>query len=194
MTPEEDSSGEATLRQAVLAGDEYAWRLLYDREFEPLHAYVTWRCGGRGDMADDLVQETWMVAVRRVRDFDPQRGTFLQWLRGIAANLMKNFFRLRSTVAVHELPDLPARFDADAERREQSQRIAVVLAELPETYENVLRAKYLDGRSVDEIAAEFGQSPKAVESLLTRARQAFRTAFSPKDAESSPNSIREGRR
>ena len=41
----------------------------------------------------------------------------------------------------------------------------------------MLRAKYLDGRPVDAIAADAGASPKAVESLLTRARQAFRQAY-----------------
>jgi RNA polymerase sigma-70 factor (ECF subfamily) len=41
----------------------------------------------------------------------------------------------------------------------------------------VLRMKYLEGRSVADIAAERDDSPKAVESLLTRAREAFRQAY-----------------
>jgi RNA polymerase sigma-70 factor (ECF subfamily) len=44
-------------------------------------------------------------------------------------------------------------------------------------YEAVLRAKYLEGQSVADIAAGRGDSAKAVESLLTRARQAFREAY-----------------
>jgi RNA polymerase sigma-70 factor (ECF subfamily) len=48
---------------------------------------------------------------------------------------------------------------------------------LPEHYEAVLRAKYLDEWSVERIAADRGVSPKVVESLLTRARDAFRTAY-----------------
>jgi len=51
------------------------------------------------------------------------------------------------------------------------------VASLPEHYEAVLRAKYLDGQSVAAIAAERDESPKAVESLLTRARQAFRDVY-----------------
>jgi RNA polymerase sigma-70 factor (ECF subfamily) len=49
--------------------------------------------------------------------------------------------------------------------------------ELPPHYEQVLRAKYLDAMSVQAIADESGDSPKSVESLLTRARQAFREAY-----------------
>jgi RNA polymerase sigma-70 factor (ECF subfamily) len=51
------------------------------------------------------------------------------------------------------------------------------LVALPDHYESVLRAKYLDGRSVAEIALQRGESEKAVESLLTRARAAFREAY-----------------
>jgi RNA polymerase sigma-70 factor (ECF subfamily) len=55
--------------------------------------------------------------------------------------------------------------------------VAHALAALPHHYEAVLRAKYLDGLSVQAIAESSGNSPKAVESLLSRARQAFREAF-----------------
>ncbi len=41
----------------------------------------------------------------------------------------------------------------------------------------MLRAKYLDGLSVAEIAAARGETTKAIESLLSRARQAFRKAY-----------------
>ncbi len=53
------------------------------------------------------------------------------------------------------------------------------MASLPEHYEAVLRAKYLDGQSMADIAAARGESVKAVESLLTRARAAFRAAYQP---------------
>ena len=69
--------------------------------------------------------------------------------------------------------------DADQSHagRDQAERVAQTLTELPERYEAVLRAKYLDGLSVQAIADESGDSPKAVESMLTRARQAFREAY-----------------
>ena len=52
---------------------------------------------------------------------------------------------------------------------------------LPERHEAVLRAKYLDGRTVREIVADWGETEKAVESLLTRARDAFRAAYERSD-------------
>jgi RNA polymerase sigma factor (sigma-70 family) len=65
----------------------------------------------------------------------------------------------------------------DHDREEQAERIARALDALPERYERVLRGKYLEQRSVAELAAEAGESAKAVESLLTRARQAFRDIY-----------------
>jgi RNA polymerase sigma-70 factor (ECF subfamily) len=167
---------ERRLHRAVLHGDELAWRSLYDASFADLDAYVLWRCGGLRDRADDIVQETWLIAVRRIGDFDPERGLFLAWLRGIAANVLRNHFRRRT-----EQPlvgdDHPAPGDAELERREQAEQIARALIGLPERYEKVLRAKYLDRLTVEEIAARTDETPKAIESLLSRARAAFRAAY-----------------
>jgi RNA polymerase sigma-70 factor (ECF subfamily) len=176
MQPVDRVRREQGLRRAVLAGEEHAWRTLYDEAFDGLYAYVSWRCGGMRDWSDEIVQETWLTAVRRLRAFDPSAGTFASWLRGIAANLLRNHFRrerLRRTQPLNG--ELPAH-NADSQR-EQAERVAFALSALPEHYEAILRAKYLDGQSVANLAAERAESPKAIESLLTRARQAFRQAY-----------------
>ena len=178
MEPGERVWRERGLRDAVLAGDARAWRTLYDESFAGLYAYVLWRCGGLRDHADEVVQETWLTAVRRVGRFDPAQGSFAGWLCGVAANVLRNHFRReRTRLASGRLRD-PARQSTDqAADRDRAERVAVALAALPERYEAVLRGKYLEGRSVDDIAAAGGETPKAVESLLTRARQAFRDAY-----------------
>jgi RNA polymerase sigma-70 factor (ECF subfamily) len=59
----------------------------------------------------------------------------------------------------------------------KAERVATALAELPGHYESLLRSKYLDQMTVSQIAEARGESEKAVESLLARARQAFREAY-----------------
>jgi RNA polymerase sigma-70 factor (ECF subfamily) len=181
MNPSDRVWRERGLLDAVLAGDERAWRTWYEESFDGLYAYVLWRCAGLRDRADEVVQEAWLTAVRRLRSFDPGQGSFAGWLRGIAANLLRNQFRREArrarrteALAGNQLCTDP---EAGARRREEAERIARALAALPERYEAVLRAKYLEGRSVAEIAAAGGETVKAVESLLTRARQAFREAY-----------------
>jgi RNA polymerase sigma-70 factor (ECF subfamily) len=171
---------ERGLREAVLAGDEDAWRLWYEESWADLSAYVLWRCGGLRDRAEEVVQETWLTAVRRLATFDPVAGSFAGWLRGIAVNLLRNHFRRdcrrQSCPAARERLADPA--DAEALRREQAELVGRALSALPDHYEAVLRAKYLDGRSMADIAQARGESVKAVESLLTRAREAFRASYS----------------
>ncbi len=179
MTANDRIERERLLRGAVLAGDEGAWRSWCDQSFDAIDAYVLWRCGGRRDWADELVQETWLTAVRQVRKFDPRRASFSTWLHGIAANLLRNHFRRRAAESRAEpLDEDPAACSAGpSEAEEQAERVAAALAALPERYEAVLKAKYLDGGSVAEIAAAWNETPKTIESLLTRARAAFRDRY-----------------
>jgi RNA polymerase sigma-70 factor (ECF subfamily) len=172
---------EKGLRSAVLAGDEQAWRAWYDVVFPDLYAYTQWRCAGLRDLTDEIVQETWLTAVRRLRSFDPEQGSFHAWLRGIAANLLRNHWRqAQRRNGRHRFPhSTTAPADAALEKRERAERIARTLAEMPDRQEAVLRAKYFEGRSVADIAADWGETPKAVESLLSRARDAFREAYQP---------------
>jgi RNA polymerase sigma-70 factor (ECF subfamily) len=177
--PAGENALERGLWTAALAGDEQAWRALYEASFEPLYVYALWRCAGLRDVADDIVQETWLIAVRRLKAFDPDQASWLTWLRGIAGNLAHSHFRKEKRVLTQSLAntDVPAAAAMDSERRDQAERIAHALADLPKHYEAALRAKYLDQESVADIAAAQSESVKAVESLLTRARQAFREAF-----------------
>src|SRR5712692_11957279 len=95
MEPSERVWRERGLHAAVLAGDEKAWCALYADAFDGLYAFVRWRCAGLHDLADEIVQETWLVAVRRIRSFAPESGSFAGWLRGIAANVIRNHLRRR---------------------------------------------------------------------------------------------------
>ncbi|GAF77629.1 unnamed protein product [marine sediment metagenome] len=182
------------LRSAVLAGDEQAWQRWYEETFDDLYKYVHWRCAGLGDRTDEVVQETWLTAVRRVRQFDPKRASFYSWLQGIAVNVLRNQLRRQQAASKRRQPlgsDPVAKGNAEStmEDRERGERIIAALDALPEQYESVLRAKYLDGLSVAEIAARWDKTAKAVESLLTRARQKFRDTYRRFERNGKPERI-----
>jgi RNA polymerase sigma-70 factor (ECF subfamily) len=171
---------ERAIRDAVLAGDAVAWRGWYDAHYADLAAYVRWRCGGLADLAEDVIQETWLTAVRRLRSFDATRGTFFRWLCGIASNAARNAVRGRRRLQKRSRPldgVNPSAAEPDPTAAETAERTATALAALPDHYEAVLRAKYLDRLTVEQIAAADGSSEKGIESLLSRARQAFREAY-----------------
>jgi RNA polymerase sigma-70 factor (ECF subfamily) len=172
---------EVCLRNAVLAGDASAWRTWYEETYAGLEVYVQWRCARLRDLVDDVLQETWLTAVRSIRRFRPEAGSFQAWVRGIAANVISNQLRQRGRRQRLQQPlsSEPACSNgvACAESLERSVRIARALAALPERYEAVLRAKYLEQQTIEQIAGLQNETLKAVESLLSRARAAFRENF-----------------
>jgi RNA polymerase sigma-70 factor (ECF subfamily) len=173
---------ERGLLDAVLAGDERAWQILYEESFESLYGYISWRCARSRDLTDEVVQETWLTAVRRIRSFDPGRGSFLAWLRGIAINTLRNHLRSRGrrkkqVPSFDGLPSTSKTVQQESDQCDRAERVAGALLDLSERYEAVLRAKYLDQQSVAQIAQAWKESPKTIESLLTRARLAFREAY-----------------
>ncbi|MFT3880639.1 MAG: sigma-70 family RNA polymerase sigma factor [Gemmatales bacterium] len=171
---------EQGLRDAALAGDAEAWRVLVEKHQGTVRRYLAWRLGGCVATLDDLAQESWLIAARSLRKFAPSRGTFQHWLFGIAANVCRNHLRSRRRSKQqpladgHEPPETPT-------DNQQTLRVADALAALPDHYERLLRAKYFEGASVECIAGTEGQTAKAIESMLTRARAAFRELYE-KDA------------
>ncbi len=168
---------DADLRLRVLRGDVRAWETLYDAHFERLWRVVRSRVSDVHS-AEDVVQEAWTVAVAKIREFDPARGGFGEWLGGIAINVLRNHSRRRAVAenAVAELESI-------ADSTEGVDRLVVqeILLEswdtIPAHYQGVLRQKYVDGLSMNEIAARMNETVKAVESLLSRARAAFREHY-----------------
>jgi RNA polymerase sigma-70 factor (ECF subfamily) len=180
MAASEQVWRERGLREAVLAGDEAAWRAWYDEAYPGLYRYVLWRCGGLRADADEVVQDTWLTAVRRVHAFDPAAGSFVAWLRGIASNLLRNRFR-RRRVEPLATDVVDGRAAQNIEQHKSAESVARALAALPQRYEDVLRARYLDGLTIADIAAARGETIKAIESLLSRARTAFRETYTETD-------------
>lgn len=179
MEPVHREWEERGLRAAILSGDEAAWRVLYERYFDALYAYSFARVGRDPDRAQEVVQECWMVAVRRVRAFEPARGSFGQWLRGIADRVIlgqQRRWARRNRLARNE-PPVPES-TGPIVPSDAGERVARVLLSLPAPYAAVLRAKYAEQLAVADIARGWGRSVKAVESLLSRARTAFREAWS----------------
>ncbi|MCL4691383.1 MAG: sigma-70 family RNA polymerase sigma factor [Candidatus Hydrogenedentes bacterium] len=175
MESEREDQHERRLQAAVLAGDETAWRALYERHFDAVYRYVYSRVGRDMHGTEEVVQECWMVAVRRIRAFDPGRGSFGDWLRGIAQQIILG--QQRKWARRNRLTGGAPPLAPSATRADGIDKVNAVLASLPEPYETVLRAKYADQYTVAEIAQRWGRSAKAIESLLTRARTAFREVW-----------------
>jgi RNA polymerase sigma-70 factor (ECF subfamily) len=181
-------------RGRALAGDGDAVRLLADAALPPLHAFCLPRLGGDRGECEEVVQETLLRALRDLSRYEPARadGEIFGWLTGLARNEIRRVrTRSRRHVSLdvlwermdeellHVFRSLDASplDDAVLEREETRALVGTAMAQLPPRYREALEAKYVAGRSVREMAAALGETEKAVESLLSRSRVAFRATF-----------------
>ena len=186
MDPLEIHSTEAALRDAVLAGSDAAWHVLYERAYDGLYAHVAARVPRGPIRAEDVVQDTWLIAVRKIGDFDPARGCFESWLKGIADRVLANARRKSRPASDGDVPE-PADGGVSADRQAAtSEALALSMAAIPDQFQHVLKSKYDQRLTVDEIALRDGRTPKAIESLLGRARRAFQAAYRRITGDSEP--------
>jgi RNA polymerase sigma-70 factor (ECF subfamily) len=149
-------------------------------EFHPVvFRFVQSRWGASRQDVEDLVQETLLLAWRGRKEFRGDSSA-LTWVLAIA----KNRLRLRQRKGPAESADRARKALRGLESRllpsdvvqseEMIRRVRQALAQLDPDYQDVLVRRYYDGCSIRSIAQSLGESEKAVESRLARAKSAFR--------------------
>ncbi|NLS91036.1 MAG: sigma-70 family RNA polymerase sigma factor [Planctomycetaceae bacterium] len=184
-----DKSEEIALVARLVAGDEEAWGTFCHEYSADLLAIVQYGLGGNRETAEEIVQRTFVRCVRSINTFDPARGRLFPWLKQVAGNEARSLFRHRECasgeVPLSAIPQHVVESLADAvdrtplpdelvESAETQVLIRECLAELNSRYRQALIQKYVEGRTVAAIAAELNVSVKAAESILSRAREAFK--------------------
>jgi RNA polymerase sigma-70 factor (ECF subfamily) len=170
-----DALAGANELDLALASDE-GFRAWYDRTLPRVYSYLVSRTGDV-TIAEELTQEAFIAALERPSRFDGRSDTVM-WLCGIARHKLADHFRRAEReerragrFAVAEITT--ARMD-DWQRVEERQAIEEALLRLPAAQRAVLLFVDLDGLSVAEAGRLIGRSHGAAQSLLFRARQAFR--------------------
>ena len=179
------------LVRRMLSGDQRAFDEFFEGHFPGLFRFALARLNGNEDTAEEVAQATICKAITKLATYRGEAALFT-WLCTFCRHEISAYYR-RSKVAAREIdliedtPEVRAAletlgnmFDGPEktfDRAEIGRLVQVALDQLPSHYGNALEWKYLEGLSVKEIAGKLGLSPKAVESLLTRARAAFRDGF-----------------
>jgi RNA polymerase sigma-70 factor (ECF subfamily) len=182
------------LAQRILRGDEKALRVFYDAHFERIYHFVLTRVDLDHQRAEEVVQETFLSGLRGLPRYSGESSLY-SWLCGIAKHKAVDNLRLQARRSRQEVP-FSALAGSEEGRAfeiqdrsapyEQAELVHRTLFALPSHYRSVLTHKYIEEQTTKEIAAAAGRSAKAVESLLTRARNAFRKAFLLIQQEASP--------
>lgn len=175
----------------VAGGDQGAFDQFFREYFPRLFRFALSRVEYDPDLAEEIVQRTMCIVVRSMRNYRGEALLFT-WLCQICRNEMRAVFKQRGVEAPTDVPieDHPAvqaalesmsnedyRPETMQRRDEIARFVRTTLDYLPARYALALEMKYINGNSVAEIAERLGTSEKAAESVLSRARGAFKDGF-----------------
>ncbi len=167
--------------------DQRAMQDFYNEYFPKLYRYAARRLRTPQDI-DELVQRVLTIAARRIETYRGE-ATLLTWLIQICRNEVSKHYKLAArdgaTItfldddvlrAVVESLEAPSTDEPEtaARRSELIAMVQMALDQLPARYADALELKYLEGFSSKDIAGRLGIGDEAVQSLLARARRAFR--------------------
>ena len=151
---------------------------LLDRALPEVYGYLLLRCRNKAT-AEDITSETMLAAVRRVRD-GVSGMPEAAWLISVARNKLVDHWRAEERRSRY-LTLISVRKEASIDASAIDVGIAQdVLAELTQPHRAALTLRHMDGLSVPEVAALLHRSVQSTETLLARARTAFRRHYREK--------------
>ncbi len=144
---------------------------LYEQNFERVYAFIARRVSTR-EIAEDLTSEVFHHALAKLDTFEWRGVPFAAWLYRIAANVIADRWNRASTQ--HEVPTdtLDEQgFDDDTERRAM---LFQLVDSLPDDQRTVVVQRFVEQRSIADIARGMQRSEGAIKQLQFRAMQSLR--------------------
>jgi len=163
-------STDDRLRIEAAQRDPARFGELYEENFYRVYAYVARRVGDR-HQAEDLTADIFREALAGIRKFEWRGAPFSAWLFGIAARIIADHFRRSGRES-----GSPAA-SAEQSSNDQIERSAMLFQlvdRLPEAQFRVIHMRFVEQKSIREIAEELGRSGGAVKQLQLRAIENLR--------------------
>ena len=145
---------------------------LYEANFERVYAFIVRRVQDRTE-AEDLTSEVFRHALANISRFEWRGVPFAVWLYRIAANTIVDKRRRLSKA----LPQVMPEDDLDHSSWQNIERRAALFQlvdSLPEDQRSVIIRRFVEQKSIREIAQEFGRSEGAIKQLQFRALENLR--------------------
>jgi RNA polymerase sigma-70 factor (ECF subfamily) len=162
------------LLAAVAKADEAAFERLYQATRAKLYGVVL-RILRRADLADEVMQETYLKVWSSAGQFNPALASPITWMLAIARNRAIDLVRRKSETSIEEEPeamevaaDTPDPL-AKREMTEQLKRLLACMGRLDEERRRLVLLAYFSGWSRDQLAAEFDKPVNTIKTWLRRA-------------------------
>jgi RNA polymerase sigma factor (sigma-70 family) len=182
-------SPDQELAEHFRGGDEHALRIAYDR-FGGAVLHLAQRVLGNRSDAEDVTQATFVAAWQGRQTFDPDRGSLLSWLLGIARR--KAVDRIRTAVRENRITETFRALPEPAAPAETPERIvdrlvvADELAQLPAEQRRTLELAFYDDLTHPQISAVTGLPLGTVKSHIRRGMASLRRRWEVDGAAPGP--------
>lgn len=170
MKPQKKEAEEQLLVGAAQK-DPRRFAELYEKNFDRIYAYVMGRVHNREE-AEDLTAEVFHQALANLGRFEWRGVPFAAWLLRIASNSVADYWQ-RAARARRDPPREDTE-EINLEEIEQRARLFQLVRSLPADQRRVVLKRFVQHRSVREIAREFGRTEGAVKQLQFRALENLR--------------------
>lgn len=175
-SPDED------LVRAAQAGDASSFGQLYERYFDKVYSYLSFKVGSPTE-AEDLAEQVFLKALESLRGYKWTGVPFQAWLFRIAHNLLVDYLRRKgkrpSEPLDESLPDASPTADPEQLLSEKLTRQGLIQAveRLTELQKQVIGLKFAGGLSNAEVARMMGKTEGAVKALQHAALQSLQRRF-----------------
>jgi len=152
---------------------------LYERHFHRVYAFVVRRVRDR-DAAEDVTSEVFHKALARLSQYEWRGAPFGAWLIRIAANAVHDRGRragheaIATDAPIADMAIADTTIDRDLDDVERTAEIFRLVDQLPSDQRAVIVERYIEERSIREVAARLRKSEGAVKQLQLRALQTLR--------------------
>lgn len=175
---------ERLLVQAAQA-DPSKFDVLYELHFERIYFFIVSRVRDRG-VAEDITSETFQKALASLASYEYRGAPFASWLYRIASNaIVDHFHRSNREQQLDELehplaqPELSSN---DMEFVEKHVHFFRLVEQLPEVQRRVVLERFVEDRSIREIAQRLSKTEGAIKQLQFRALQTLRAQIGDRHA------------
>ena len=156
--------------------DPSRFAVLYENNFHRVYAYVARRVQDRGE-AEDITAEVFHTALANLGRFQWRGVPFAAWLLRIAANTLADKWKAGSktqTLSEDAWQEIESGTDADVER---NAILFQLVERLPDDQQLVVQRRFVEQKTIREIAEELGRTEGAIKQLQFRALETLRKEF-----------------
>ena len=153
---------------------------MYASALPVVYGFVALRVSGNRSLAEDLTSEAFAAAVAEYRAGRPEVVT-TSWLCTVAKRRLIDHWRRKNVASKNVIPLAGRGLVFDTPETGEREAVIQALSALTSEQRTALVLQHVEGYSIVELSEIIGRSHKATESLLSRARRSFRTAYSEVD-------------